>query len=245
MWTAGILLGASVSLSAFPLRKHKLHEARVEIRAGKALCSVDVDGTPEGKTGSHGTLTLDDVSPSDHYIHVVCAGKPEMIYFISPSPGSALVLTPQDSLSPAAKANSDSLAVAERDMAMRRLFREATNYRSNGQFPQAIETLRRAIQVDPENPNLHHELGETFLMVQQWDSARVELLEALRHDPNSAGLHNGLGYAYEKLGDLRAALDQYRLASRLDPTDGAYQDRYLEALAEFEASQPHKKKRRK
>ena len=130
-------------------------------------------------------------------------------------------------------------------MEVRRLFREAADFRSNGQFPQAIDALRRAIKIDPENPNLHHELGTTFLMIRDWERARVELIEAIRHDPNSAGLHNGLGYALEKLGEIRPALDQFRLAARLDPTDTSYRDQYFEALGLLAAQQSGKKRKAK
>ena len=142
-------------------------------------------------------------------------------------------------------ADTSPLALAGRSLEVRSLFREAADFRSNGQFPEAISTLRRAIKVDPENPNLHHELGMTFLMIRDWERARVELLEAIRHDPNSADLHNGLGYALEKLGEISPALDQFRMATRLDSTDTSYRDQYFEALGLLAAQQSQNKKKHK
>ncbi len=242
---ASLAVAAAAScLLATPLRKRGPRFAKVEIHSGKPGCAVDVDGTPNDQTNTRGDLSLTDVTPSDHYVHVDCPGRPAQTYFISPQPGSDMELKAQTSGSSSGADNS-SLALAERNMEVRRLFREAADFRSNGQFPEAINTLRRAIEIDPENPNLHHELGMTFLMVRDWQRARVELIEAIRHDPNSADLHNGLGYALEKTGEIRPALDQFRLATRLDPTDASYRDQYFEALGLLTAQQSQNKKKHK
>lgn len=235
---------AASCLLAMPLRKRGPHFAKVEIHSGKPGCAVDVDGTTDGQTNTRGVLSLTDVTPSDHYIHVDCPGELVQTFFISPQPGADLKLKGQTS-SPSGGGENSSLALAERNMEVRRLFREAENFRSNGQFPEAISTLRRAIEIDPENPNLHHELGMTFLMIRDWQRARVELIEAIRHDPNSADLHNGLGYALEKIGEIRPALDQFRLATKLDPTDASYRDQYFEALGLLTAQQAQNKKKHK
>ncbi|MGH9356194.1 MAG: tetratricopeptide repeat protein, partial [Terriglobia bacterium] len=199
---------------------------------------------PVGLTGADGNLSFTGVSPSAHYVHVDCKGGPEETYFISPHAGSTLKLSASGQRSPTA-AQPSPLAAAEQTTEVRSLFHEAAEFRSNSQFPETIGVLRRAIEIDPGNPNLHHELATTFLMIRDWEGARVELLETIRHDPNSAGLHNDLGYALEKLGEIRAALDEFRLATKLDPADTSYRDQYFEALGLLAAQQPGKKKRQR
>lgn len=235
------------SQSAFAVFRHahkKSETAQVIVNTDKAGCSVDIDGTPAGKTGAADTLTLSGVPASDHYVHVDCPGKPETTYFVSPAPGSSTSLQPKPSL-PASDAPADSsLGAAENNMELRRLLASAVDARSDGQFPEAIQTLRHAIELDPGNPGLHHELGMTFLMIRDWDDAGVELREAIRHNPSSADAHSGLGYALEKQGDLADALKEFRIATHLDPNDQSYEDHYVEVLGIMASQQGEKKKKK-
>lgn len=250
--TAGLvallaLLGFSVGpTSGFSIFRHdRKHSqtAQVTVNAGEAGCGVDVDGAPSGKTGETHELTLSGVPASSHYIHVDCPGRPEATYYISPAPGSSTSLQPRSTL-PAGDASSASpLGAAENNMELRRLLAAAVNARSDGQFPDAIQMLRHAIQLDPGNPGLHHELGMTFLMIRDWDNAAVELREAIRHNPSSADAHSGLGYALEKQGDLADALKEYRTATHLDPNDQSYEDHYVEVLGMMAGEQAGKKKK--
>lgn len=217
--------------------------AQVAVQSAKPGCSVDVDGTAAGKTNAQGRLILSSLTPSGHYVHVDCPGEPEVTAFISPEAGSSTVIQPKPSES--GESNGPGFDRTENNLELRKLLSEAADDRSNGQFPDAIHALRRAIQLDPDNAGLHHELGMTFLMIRDWENAEVELREAIRRDPSRAGAHNGLGYALEKLGDLQGALDQFRIATHLDPDDSSYQDHYVEALGVLGAEQGEKKNKRK
>lgn len=215
------------------------------VHAGQPGCRVDLDGAAQGKTDAEGGLILTGVDPSDHYVHVDCPNQPEVTRFVSPSAGQSV-----DVQLPARKSSGEGIgaplpAGAENNMQLRKLIGEAMDLRSGGQFPQAVQKLRQAVQIDPENPDLHRELGITFLMVREWGSARIELLEAIHHDPGNADAHNGLGYALEKLGEIRPALDQFRIATHLDPKDDSYQQHYLEALGLLSAQEYEKKHKKK
>jgi tetratricopeptide (TPR) repeat protein len=236
--------GGSPAL-AMPRKKHGPSLAKVLVHDAKPGCKVDLDGTEEGETNNQGSLTISDVDPSDHYLHVDCPGQPEATYFVSPEAGETAQIEPQ------ASAASDNLngispaAPAANSTELRGLVREAVDLRGEGQFPEAIQRLRQAIRLDPANPDLHHELGVTFLMIRDWDRARVELLEAIRHEPNNADAHNGLGYALEKLGEIRPALDQFRIATHLDPSDDSYRQHYMDALGMLAMQEYEKKKKKK
>ena len=68
------------------------------------------------------------------------------------------------------------------------------------------------------------------------------MIEALRHKADDADAHNGLGYALEKLGNIEAALKEYRIATRLEPDDTSYRLHYLEAIGKLGVQQAEKKK---
>ncbi|HTV57028.1 MAG TPA: tetratricopeptide repeat protein [Terriglobia bacterium] len=234
-------LASAATLEAMSIlhRKHASPSAQVTISAREPGCSADLDGTLAGKTNAQGNLALTDVAASEHYVHIDCPGKPERTVFVTLQAGQQLDIRPESS----SHGGPSALELAENRLEVRQLLVQAVDLRGDGRFPQTVTDLRRAVNLDPENPNLHHELATTFLMVGDWDDARIELLETLRHDPDDADAHNALGFAYEKLGDIRPALDQYRIATHLDPGDDSYQRHYLEALALLPAGHTHKKKR--
>ncbi|MGH9470288.1 MAG: tetratricopeptide repeat protein [Terriglobia bacterium] len=239
---AVLALAAGAAALGSPRRKQKSDQAIVVVKTQQG-CRVDLDGTPEGPINSQGRVVINGVGPLDHYIHVDCPGQPEITRLISPGPGATVELNPK--ITPESGGAIGLPLGTESNVELRGLITQATNQRSNGQFPQAVQTLRRAVILDPDNPDLHHELGITFLMIRDWEDARVELLEALHHNPGDADAHNGLGYALEKLGQIRPALDQFRLAMHLDPSDDLYQEHYLEALGLLSSEQAqHKKKKR-
>lgn len=221
-------------------RKHASPSGQITVITGSPDCGVDLDGASAGTTNAQGRLVLSDADPSDHYVHIDCPGKPERTVFITLEPGQQLEIGAAPSSSPGTRS---PLSPAENNLEVRQLLVQAVNLRGDGRFPEAVRVLHRAVSLDPENPNLHHELGTTFLMVGDWDRARIELLETLRHDPNDADAHNALGFAYEKLGEIKPALDQYRIATHLDPSDDSYQRHYLEALALLPAGRSHKRKK--
>lgn len=207
-------------------------------------CAVELDAVPAGKTNAQGEIVLRDVDPTDHYIHVLCPGQQERAYFVSPHAGETaeIRMTPEAASAPTGAAGATSLDAAERMIELRQLVQKAVQLRAAGLFDEAVSKLREAAQRDPENSDLHRELGITFLLDKDWKRARVEMLEALKHDPDDADAHNGLGYALEKLGELEAALDEYRAATHLEPDDRSYRQHYIEALAKLSAQNREKKK---
>ncbi len=221
-----------------PHRKHPLTSAQITVAKGTPGCSVDIDGEAAGKTDAQGNLVIDGVEPLEHYVHLMCPGSPEATYFVSPQAGQKLGIDASRTDAPSAS----PLQMAENKLEMRRLLSQAVDLRGEGRFPQATQALRSAVALDPDNPNLHHELATTFLMTGQWDPARVELLEALRYDANDADAHDALGFAYEKLGEIKLAAAQYQTAVRLDPKDDAYARSYAEAEAMLASTKTRKKK---
>ena len=229
---------AGASVCAFSDQKHAAEPPQVTVHAKKPRCSVELDAQPSQTTDAQGTAVIHDVEPGDHYLHVHCPDEPqETAYFVTARPGESVTIEHP----PAATADS-RLDTAEATIRLRHLAKEAVQLRSQGQLDEAVKELREATKLDPENSDLHRELGITFLLNKDWKRARVEMLEAIRHDPADADAHNGLGYALEKLGDLDLALKEYRIATHLEPGDPSYREHYIDALGKLAAQQGEKKK---
>jgi tetratricopeptide (TPR) repeat protein len=221
-------------------REQQSQVAEIRVRGQSEGCTVELDAAPAGKTNAQGELVLRDVDPTDHYIHVLCPGQHELAYFVSPHAGeTAEIRVTLDALGPPGGGTGDA---TESKIELRQLVQKAVELRAAGLFDEAVTKLREATQRDPENSDLHRELGISFLLAKEWKRARVEMLEALKHDPDDADAHNGLGYALEKLGELEPALQEYRTATHLEPDDPSYRQHYIEALAKLSAQKAEKKR---
>jgi len=197
-----------------------------------------MDSEPRGKTDAQGNLTLAEVEPGDHYLHVDCAGQPEQEFFLSTKPRESAVIKPKPAV-----AAPDAIAIAHAHELLTGLVQKAADARTAGHSDEAIADLRHAVELDPANADLHRELGITFLLLKDWKRARVEYIEAIKHDPTEAESHNGLGYALEKLGDVTAAAREYGAATHLDPDDGEYREHYFNALALLDEQKDKAKKK--
>ncbi len=228
-----------VSPSVFAAHDRTAESSQALLQGFLSGCSVEMDSVARGKTDAQGALMLTGVEPGDHYLHVDCAGQAEQEFFISVKPGERAALKPK----PAAPA-PDAVQTAQSREELRDLVLKAADARTAGHAEEAIADLRRAVDLDPANADLHRELGITFLLLKDWNRARVEYLEAIKHDPSEAESHNGLGYALEKLGNVDGAAREYGAATRLDPDDGEYREHYFKALAMLEAEKDNKGKKK-
>jgi tetratricopeptide (TPR) repeat protein len=204
--------------------------ASVSVVTGLPGCKVDVDGTAGGTTDSEGNLIVKSVIDGEHYVHVLCPGQRTASYFISPPAGKEVEVDARAAATNSRAADNPSLNPAASELELRRMVSDADQLRSSGKFEEAVTLLRKATMLDPRNGDLHRELGITFLMYHDWESARVEMLEAIHREPESVDAHSGLAYALEKLGDLDEALKQYRICTQMDPHDTSYRDHYVEVL---------------
>jgi tetratricopeptide repeat protein len=247
--TLVVLAGALFWTTALPGRERSeqnTQTAEITVSTGSPGCSVELDAAATGKTDAHGRLVLTGIDPSDHYLHVRCPDEPQgTAYFVSPHTGQKLEIrhgTLPPSTQPAAPNPDARLDPAEVKIKLRQLVQDAVQLRAKGQLEEAVQELHEAAKLDPENSDLHRELGITFLLNKDWKRARVEMLEAIRHDPTDADAHNGLGYALEKLGEVEPALQEYHRATQLEPDDPSYRQHYLEALTRLAALKADKHK---
>jgi tetratricopeptide (TPR) repeat protein len=98
----------------------------------------------------------------------------------------------------------------------------AYNYLGNalrdmGELEAAIDEYERAIRLDKDDPVPHNGLGALFCdNKRDYDRAIAEFREAIRLKKDYATAHYNLGVAYQCKGQLDAAVDEYRVAVRLN-----------------------------
>jgi serine/threonine protein kinase/tetratricopeptide (TPR) repeat protein len=105
---------------------------------------------------------------------------------------------------------------------------------------QAIETEKRALELDPDLADAHAWLGTGLLSLGRVDEAIAEINDAIRLEPENGPAHQGLARAYwVGKGDFAAAIPEFERAIELNPEAGysylqlglllAWEGRYAEA----------------
>jgi tetratricopeptide (TPR) repeat protein len=87
----------------------------------------------------------------------------------------------------------------------------------NRQFPQAEDSLRRAIGLAPDEPMEWGTLGWVLWQQNKGAEARADLERAVALDPELPELHNNLANVEWGTGDQAAAEQQFREALRIEP----------------------------
>lgn len=70
----------------------------------------------------------------------------------------------------------------------------------DGMFAESFDAHRRAIQLDPNNPDLNCNLGYSYYLQQQWADAEPELRRAIALKPDHQRAHNNLGLVLARAG---------------------------------------------
>jgi tetratricopeptide (TPR) repeat protein len=97
------------------------------------------------------------------------------------------------------------------------LFRLEVSKGQEGAFDRPQSFLEKAVQLQPDFPEAHLELGALYAARKQDDKAVVEYLEAIRQDPKSDVAHYRLGQVYRDMNKMELAtqeLDRYQELSR-------------------------------
>lgn len=109
---------------------------------------------------------------------------------------------------------------------------------------EAERELKRAIELNPNNPDAHHFYGHYLQAMGRTDEAIVETKRGLELDPVSLIINTELGWAFYWARQYDQAIEQYRKTLKMDPSfvfaswglAQAYveNEMYDEAIAELE-----------
>jgi tetratricopeptide (TPR) repeat protein len=93
-----------------------------------------------------------------------------------------------------------------------------------GDYPGAVRSYHRGLEVEPENPELLNSLG--FALFQQGKSqeAVTALKKALEADPMHWKAHNNMALASIDLGELEQAEAHFRESLAIEPQPAIYSD---------------------
>ncbi len=100
-----------------------------------------------------------------------------------------------------------------------------------GELDPGIVELREAIRLQPDFVAAHNNLGWALGKKGDWGQDIAEQNEAIRLGAKDAWTHFQLGLALEMKGDRSPALEQYRLASQIDPSNSSFRNAYERLLA--------------
>jgi tetratricopeptide (TPR) repeat protein len=85
-------------------------------------------------------------------------------------------------------------------------------------FAEAIPYFVQAIEISPQEPRAHEQLGKTYWHLDQLKQAQGELEKAVQLDPQNASLHYQLGQVYRKEGFTEKAKREIFRSSELNRT---------------------------
>lgn len=97
------------------------------------------------------------------------------------------------------------------------LFRQAWHLQQNGNFIEAKNTYKQAIDKQPEAVPAHINLGILYIDSGNFDLAISTLKDALKFKSNSIEALLNLGVAYSRTGDYDQSCHYFKKAEELDP----------------------------
>jgi tetratricopeptide (TPR) repeat protein len=86
-----------------------------------------------------------------------------------------------------------------------------------GHYEEAIESYKQALQINPQDANVHTDLCLAYDDSGRYEEAVQSCQRAIQLKPDSAQAYNNLGWSYHKLGRYAEAVESSKQAIRLKP----------------------------
>ena len=94
---------------------------------------------------------------------------------------------------------------------------QAMEYVEQGQYEKAIAELNQAIELEPDNPDAHRNLGTVYGKLNQWEKAATAYEQAIELDPDFGEAYGDLVGAYFYLERVPEAIEVGEKAIELAP----------------------------
>lgn len=112
----------------------------------------------------------------------------------------------------------------------------------SGEYAEAAEHFRTALELAPDNPAYFHYLGRTFLARKQYEQAKIHLDRAMDINPDIPGLKYDAAMVRYREGDYETAAPLFETAAAEAPEDvlaGYYAGIALFRLGRYNAAADH------
>ena len=96
--------------------------------------------------------------------------------------------------------------------------KKGTQSLSEKRYQDAVQSLLKAKTYDSNNGYVNYNLAEAYLFEKRYAEAEKELTTAISRLPDNAGVFTRLGLVYERQNKHDQALNAYRKAYELDPS---------------------------
>ena len=103
---------------------------------------------------------------------------------------------------------------------------------------QALAYLRRALEVDPDDPDLHRDLGTAYADLQDYSKAQAEFKTALPGD-HDGSVHYQLARVYQALGQKQDAAREFTISTSLHRQSHAKLEKQTERINQIEVGAEH------
>ena len=105
------------------------------------------------------------------------------------------------------------------------LYYRGIAYERTGAWPSAEADFRKALELEPEQPQVMNYLAYSWVERQEnLDEAQKMLVRAVELSPNDGFIVDSLGWALYKLGDFPGAVAQLERAAELEPSEAVIND---------------------
>jgi tetratricopeptide (TPR) repeat protein len=166
---------------------------------------------------------FDQATPVFRQLYQLAPRNPESLYALA-----SVQLTNQDykgainTLEPSLREGTDARALQLASIA----------YEAMGDTPNAVSTLRKAILLDPNRPELYVDFSSISLDHKSYQVGIDMINAGLKRLPRSAKLYLARGVLYAQIGEYEKADRDFSTAALLDPNEAVASN--AQALAELQ-----------
>jgi len=97
-------------------------------------------------------------------------------------------------------------------------------YYNKGEYEKVIQTADNALLLDPSNSNLYYYKGQSYSQISQNMKAVRAFEEAVEYAPEDIYMRINLANAYQSIGDMKEALNEWQKVLRMSSADKRYEN---------------------